>query len=143
MTNGLLYYPEPPPHRDGESDDEYTNRMLGKNSPYDHHRYRQCSIGWHSECSQNGAKSGQCECPHHHDPRLVSALAHIEPLSSRFGLTGAIDVAVDILTDTNKPLRELIRVWHELGDTVASMCADELEAVLNGGNLPMLHDGER
>jgi hypothetical protein len=60
------WYPAPAPALDGETDDAYTDRLTGADgtgrSPYDHPRNRQCSIGWHSECSVQG-----CECPHHDD----------------------------------------------------------------------------
>lgn len=80
------WYPNQPPMLDGETPDEYTNRLLGAGGhayPYDHRRGRQCSIGWHAECSQRyGLQTlarltddgirfehltfGEgCECPHH------------------------------------------------------------------------------
>lgn len=65
------YYPEMPPLLDGETIEQYTDRLTGADGtgrvPYDHRRFRQCSIGWHAECSDNGASEGEreCECPHH------------------------------------------------------------------------------
>jgi hypothetical protein len=57
------WYPNQPPALPNETDDAYTNRLLS-GSVYDHKRNRQCSIGWHAECSDR-EHSGQCECPHH------------------------------------------------------------------------------
>ena len=66
------WYPEMPPMLDGETSAQYTDRLTGADKtdrrPYDHRRYRQCSIGWHDECSANGTDDTGCECPHHTDP---------------------------------------------------------------------------
>lgn len=67
------WYPNQPPALPGEDDDAYTNRLLGAGGatrPYDHSRNRQCSIGWHDECSDRrniGAidKADGCGCPCH------------------------------------------------------------------------------
>jgi hypothetical protein len=63
------WYPSPAPGLDGESDDAYTDRLAGANGtdrrPYDHPRSRECSIGWHSECSD--PSGAVCKCPHHAD----------------------------------------------------------------------------
>lgn len=67
------WYPEPAPALDDETDEQYTDRLLGHYGPalmpYDHTRNRQCSlclIGYHDECSD---PAGQfCGCPCHHDP---------------------------------------------------------------------------
>lgn len=62
------WYPEMPPALPGETDAQYTDRLTGADRtgrvPYDHRRYRQCSIGYHEECSQN-RRPGDCECPCH------------------------------------------------------------------------------
>lgn len=75
-TSPSRWYPSPPPALDGESDDTYTDRLTGADRtgrrPYDHDRNRQCSIGWHSECSPTG-----CMCPCHSDhmtPEEMNAL---------------------------------------------------------------------
>jgi hypothetical protein len=63
------YYPEMPPALPGETDAQYTDRLTGADRtdrrPYDHPRYRQCSIGYHDECSQRHAGEGDCACPCH------------------------------------------------------------------------------
>lgn len=60
------WYPAPPPPLEGEGD-EYTDRLTGADrtgrSPYDHPRNRQCSIGYHGECTD--PQGQQCKCPHH------------------------------------------------------------------------------
>ena len=58
------WYPQMPPGLDSEDDSAYTNRLLGQDNPYDHYRNRQCSIGYHNECSDPVGKD--CECPCHH-----------------------------------------------------------------------------
>jgi len=61
------YYPKMPPRLPDESLDAYTDRLTGADGtdrvPYDHARRRQCSIGWHAECSDPAGVS--CECPCH------------------------------------------------------------------------------
>lgn len=64
------WYPAPPPALDGETGDTaYTDRLTGADGtdriPYDHHRNRQCSIGYHSECTDPAGEV--CQCPHHKD----------------------------------------------------------------------------
>lgn len=61
------YYPEMPPGLPGETSAQYADRLTGADqtgrSPYDHRRFRQCSIGFHDECSDPTGE--QCECPCH------------------------------------------------------------------------------
>jgi hypothetical protein len=60
------WFPQMPPHLDGETSDAYTNRLTGADRtnriPYDHDRNRQCSIGWHGECSDPRGVACQCPC---------------------------------------------------------------------------------
>jgi len=62
------YYPEMPPALPDESDAEYTDRLTGADQtdrvPYDHYRNRQCSIGYHNECTD--PRGERCKCPCHH-----------------------------------------------------------------------------
>ena len=62
------WYPQMPPKLDGETAEAYTNRLTGADGtnrrPCNHRRGRQCSIGYHNECSDR-TNSGQCECPCH------------------------------------------------------------------------------
>lgn len=71
------WYPLGPPALPGETDAAYTDRLTDADRtgrrPYDHRRNRQCSIGWHNECSDRD-HSGQCECPHHDEVRNAAAL---------------------------------------------------------------------
>lgn len=56
------WYPDIPPPPPGESDSQYTDRLVGGDEygrhPYDHARGRQCSIGYHPECGRQ-----RCSCP--------------------------------------------------------------------------------
>lgn len=74
------YYPDMPPPLPDERADEYTNRLTGADRtdrrPYDHARFRQCSIGYHDECSDPAGYECGCPChttppgePRHDDPR--------------------------------------------------------------------------
>ncbi len=52
----------------GESVSAYTDRLTGADggaTPFDHKRFRQCSIGWHDECSD--PDGDECECPCHQE----------------------------------------------------------------------------
>lgn len=68
-TATAKWYPKGPPMLPGEDADAYTNRLTGADGtnrrPYDHARNRQCSIGWHEECSDPSGES--CECPCHRE----------------------------------------------------------------------------
>lgn len=63
------WYPNMPPRLPDESLEQYSDRLIGAQGPdlrpYDHHRNRQCSIGWHSECSDRDNQDEHCQCPHH------------------------------------------------------------------------------
>lgn len=68
-----IHYPDVPQTLPGESAEQYTDRLTGADGtgrrPYDHERHRQCSIGYHNECSERleTIVSGGCECPCHID----------------------------------------------------------------------------
>lgn len=56
---GVLY-----PYRPGERASTWTNRALGHAS--EHGTNRQCSIGWHGECSDSGlGEAAECNCMCH------------------------------------------------------------------------------
>lgn len=61
----LLAMPEAPEHIVG--DDQYTDYCTGadgtRKQPYQRQRNRQCSIGWHGECSDPAGE--ECGCPCH------------------------------------------------------------------------------
>jgi len=50
-----------------ETNEQYTDRLTGADKtgkcPYPEYRNRQCSIGYHSECTD--PKGEQCKCPCH------------------------------------------------------------------------------
>jgi hypothetical protein len=99
------WYPGQPPMLAGESDEQYTNRLTGADQtnrrPYDHSRNRQCSIGWHEECSDR-ANSGECECPHHKVVRdalaLVGAWNEQHPIGTRVTLPLAPEEPATVTT---------------------------------------------
>lgn len=69
------YSPPLPPAHAGENDDAYTDRLTGadrKNQrPYAEHRNRQCSIGYHGECTD--PEGERCKCPCHRFEALREA----------------------------------------------------------------------
>ena len=73
------WYPEMPPALPGETDDQYTDRLTGADGtdrrPYDHPRNRQCSIGYHDECSDPDGE--RCKCPCHTAAATLSTI--VEP----------------------------------------------------------------
>ena len=64
-----VWYPSMPPILRDESLELYTNRLIGaygpKRVPYNHKRNRQCSIGFHDECSDS--EGLRCQCPCHRE----------------------------------------------------------------------------
>lgn len=94
-TQPARWYPNQPPALPGESDDAYTNRLLS-GGVFDHQRNRQCSIGWHGECSDR-SHSGQCGCPCHDERRnadeLVATWNHRHPINTHVTLPLAPDEA--------------------------------------------------
>jgi len=59
------WYPEMPLPIPGETTSLYSERLIRndeKYGPYDHYRFRQCSIGYHDECSNPSGSSCQCPC---------------------------------------------------------------------------------
>ena len=121
------WYPAPVPPEPEESDVDYTNRVLGlagKKSPYDHLRYRECSIGYHRSCTQRHALGlanaftdnklsyvGKCQCPCHFDTyslvadeplrEAVEILCDIYDLPNRTGWH--VMHTVDMMTGTTTP----------------------------------------
>ena len=67
------FYPDMPPALKGESNDAYTDRLTGadqkKNRPYNHRRNRQCSIGYHDECTDPAGETCECPC---HEPKEIA-----------------------------------------------------------------------
>ena len=66
-TARARHFPQMPPALPGEGDGAYTDRLTGADGagqiPYDHSRNRQCSIGYHGECSD--PSGSVCKCPCH------------------------------------------------------------------------------
>lgn len=129
VTKGR-WYPAPPPALDGESDEAYTDRLTGADgtnrSPYDHPRNRQCSIGWHTECTD--PQSARCKCPCHYDGYTLKdaegweaqaeALANCYdlPLQSAFAVILAV-VAAGIPRDAESVCKALTtRYQSEISD---------------------------
>lgn len=95
------WYPDMPPMLDGEDSNRYTNRLLGaygdEMRPYDHHRNRQCSTGWHEECSDPAGE--QCKCPCHHDPTAIG----LSPVYLRQEKSSVLALASRLTTDKAIP----------------------------------------
>lgn len=103
------YYPGMPPLLDGETGEEYTDRLTGADRtdrrPYDHARNRQCSIGYHDQCSDPAGDTCGCPChttppgePRHDDPR-VFVLARDEDITGVSG-TGPVAQGVEFADGT-------------------------------------------
>lgn len=71
------WYPVGAPYLPGETPEAWTDRVLGVlgdwGRPYNHRRNRQCSIGWHNECSDR-QHNGSCGCPCHEERRDADRL---------------------------------------------------------------------
>lgn len=53
------------PRRKGETNEEYTDRLAKTGSRQG--KLRQCSIGWHEECSDPNGDTCTCGCHHGDD----------------------------------------------------------------------------
>ena len=101
------WYPSPAPGLDGESADAYTDRLTGalgaELRPYDHARNRQCSIGYHMECSRWRDEAPGCECPCHADGWISDGHAAVPlrdgaaRLAGLYGLPRATALRVMVL----------------------------------------------
>lgn len=72
------------PQLDGESDAAWTERLTREAAR--HGVYRQCSIGWHDECSQRRKPGPECPCNcscHTETPEDGSEAATGAPLASQ------------------------------------------------------------
>jgi hypothetical protein len=75
------FFPDMPPGLPDETDTQYTNRLTGYSGraliPYDHRRFRECSIGFHDTCSQRATPSAdrRCQCPCHADADTIATAA--------------------------------------------------------------------
>lgn len=131
------WYPAPPPGLPGETGDTYTNRLLGSDKtgrvPYDHQRNRQCSIGYHSECSCGPA----CECPCHTDPWPTEAQIATLTEEQRAGavtLAGLYDLpeasGFRVIVAAVEAMREwpMTRPWVELKEPLERVYQSELDA---------------
>lgn len=156
------FYPSMPPALVGEDHTTYSNRLLGIGGvrPYDHARGRQCSLGWHDECSQNGVPAGErrCQCPHHttvdgvefdtgiepddaDDATASEALALVRHLRE---ITTNLDghIAVKANARAREEIAEVVKAaderWHELNaqrvraEDLADELRKQLEAALSG-----------
>lgn len=154
------WYPAPVPSLPEESDVDYTNRMLGlagKESPYDHIRYRECSLGYHRSCTQRAvlglrnaftdnklSYTGKCQCPCHFDDyslvaeeslrEAVQILSECYDLPNRTGWH--IMHTVDLMTGTTTPAGPVrvysvaARLREEYGSEITHFFAVDVVQIL-------------
>jgi hypothetical protein len=126
------WYPEMPPMLPGETPSLYTDRLTGSDRtdrrPYDHRRNRQCSIGYHDECSDPAGETCQCPChttaapARRHDDPHTFALVRDEDVSDVSG-TGTVAMGVEF-GDGTVVVRWLGEhpstvTWDSVGDAIA------------------------
>ncbi len=122
-TEQARHFPKMPPMLPSEGPSAYTDRLTGadgtKRVPYDHPRNRQCSIGYHDECTDPAGE--RCKCPCHTEAgKLEMRVDEMEELfiaawslaaGARFGERGdgiraSIAPEVDALTARRPELAE-------------------------------------
>jgi hypothetical protein len=94
------WYPQMPPMLPGgEGNAAYTDRLTGADRsgrrPYDHPRNRQCSIGYHRECSD--ADGLTCHCPCHREHANRAALV------AEWNLAHPVGTVVSFPAGTGEP----------------------------------------
>ena len=93
------WYPEMPPALPDETTDQYTDRLTGADGtdrrPYDHHRNRQCSIGYHGECSD--PMGHRCKCPCHEVPGSLRRFCERFAYETRHGTEAGADIVFEEL----------------------------------------------
>jgi len=62
----MNFYPDPPPHLDGEDENAFRERLTGADSPYDHARSRECALLDHENCAD---PLDACMCGCHFQPQ--------------------------------------------------------------------------
>lgn len=62
----MNFYPDPPPHLDGEDENAFRERLTGANNPYDHARSRECALLDHQHCAD---PLDACMCGCHFQPQ--------------------------------------------------------------------------
>lgn len=75
------YDPPVPPRLDCETLEQYTDWLTGARKtgrrPYKEHRFRNCSLGYHEDCSDPEGK--ECQCPCHQFERLRGEALALTP----------------------------------------------------------------
>jgi len=108
------YYPDMPPQFENETDNQYTDRLTDADKtnrvPYNHQRNRQCSIGYHDECTD--PEGDKCKCPCHVSERLPANIvalldALVKPRVQVLKLRFYADHPVRIDDSTRDPLLHL------------------------------------
>ena len=66
-----------PEQQEGESDAAWTQRMINERMPGTN---RQCSIGWHSECSDPDGDECTCPCHWYSLEDYIKAIIELEDL---------------------------------------------------------------
>lgn len=117
------HWPQMPPALPGETDDAYTDRLTGADGtgrvPYDHPRNRQCSIGWHSECSDPAGE--RCKCPCHTETGKLEQRVHEleEALVAAWSLATAARTgtrAANIEASLGPDVDAITERWPELAE---------------------------
>jgi hypothetical protein len=131
MTELARHYPRMPPSLPGESTVEYTNRLSNpERAPYDHSRNRQCSIGFHEECSDQEGTHCKCPChyvmspaPRHDDPVLFAIVwPDRKPYEDWLEATGVmfynrVTVIVNVITGATTLWPDINILMESIADT--------------------------
>jgi hypothetical protein len=141
------WYPDVPPALDGEDDAAYTGRLTGADKtgrvPYDHPRNRQCSIGYHGECTDPAG--AVCKCPHHADKIPAGATitpaisAAAERLASLYFLPDATAIRVIMIAiesgRTTTPVNLRARIGEAYGSKISDWFVTDVTGILRSEGL--------
>lgn len=101
---------ELPAQREGETDSEWTDRINASGRSLG--RYRQCSIGWHEECSDPSGDECLCPCHSSRMPNVSKTAATILWMARKLNEVGA---ALPALLD----IAQAAQTWLPFLDVIA------------------------
>lgn len=103
---------ELPSKREGETDEEWTDRI--HRSGRELGRFRQCSIGWHDECSDR--QGDECECPCHRMGKHDLAIACRELEADRTDIPQLANDLLEALEENERLINVIVALESQIAN---------------------------